>query len=109
MVHLYAVILALVVTTTSCAPVKPREEAFQEVVVSSWAGTHKDQMIAQFGPPLRESKLSDGSTVMVWEDLDTRYSPGYGSRPSQYYYVTCQWMFRADASGIIRSGSFKGC
>lgn len=94
--------------STSCAPVQSREEVIQEVV-SSWMGTHKDEMIAQFGPPLRESKLSDGSTMMVWEEVKTRYRKGYADRPGQYYYVTCQTLFRADASGIIRDGALKGC
>jgi|SRR2546422_9658887 len=92
----------------SCVPVKSSKEVIQEVV-SSWIGTHKDEMIAQFGPPLRESKLSDGSTVMVWEEVRTRYRKGYADRPGQYYYVTCQTLFRADSSGIIRDGSLKGC
>lgn len=107
-VRLSAVILVFVVTTTSCVPVKSSKEVIQEVV-SSWIGTHKDEMIAQFGPPLRESKLSDGSTVMVWEEVRTRYRKGYADRPGQYYYVTCQTLFRADSSGIIRDGSLKGC
>ena len=107
-VRLSAVILVFVVTTTSCVPVKSSKEVIQEVV-SSWIGTHKDEMIAQFGPPLRESKLSDGSTVMVWEEVKTRYRKGYADRPGQYYYVTCQTLFRADSSGIIRDGSLKGC
>ena len=94
--------------SASCAPIQSSEEVIQEVV-SSWIGIHKDEMIAQFGPPLRESKLSDGSTVMVWEEVKTRYRKGYADRPGQYYYVTCQTLFRADASGIIRDGSLKGC
>jgi len=94
--------------SASCAPIQSSEEVIQEVV-SSWIGIHKDEMIAQFGPPLRESKLSDGSTVMVWEEVRTRYRKGYADRPGQYYYVTCQTLFRADASGIIRDGSLKGC
>src|SRR5205807_9853993 len=116
MVLLSAVILALVVTATSCVPVKSHEEVIQEAiqkVVSSWIGSHKDKMIAQFGPPLRESKLSDGSTIMVWEEVKTRYRKGYAGIwadiPGQYYYVTCQMLFKADASGIIRDGSLKGC
>lgn len=110
LVRLSAVILVFVVTATSCATeqVKTRAERYQEVV-SGWIGTHKDEMIAQFGPPLRESKLSDGSTIMAWEEVNTRYSKGTAKSPGQYYYVTCQTLFRADASGIIRDGSFKGC
>lgn len=94
--------------SASCAPVQSKEEAIREVV-SSWIGTHKDEMIAQFGPPLRESKLSDGSTMMAWEEVKTRYPKGTVDRPGQYYYVTCQTLFRADATGIIRDGSLKGC
>ena len=108
LVHLSAVILVFVMTATSCAPVKSSKERYQEIV-SGWKGAHKDRMIAQFGPPLRESKLSDGSTVMVWEEVRPQYREGYGSNPGQYYYETCQKTFRADASGIIRGGSFKGC
>jgi len=70
-------------------------------------GKHKDKMIAQFGPPLRESKLSDGSTVMVWKEVLTQYSPGYRDNPGQYYYQTLQKTFRADPNGIIRDGSVK--
>ena len=92
--------------SASCAPIQSSEEVIQEVV-SSWIGIHKDEMIAQFGPPLRESKLSDGSTVMVWEEVKTRYRKGYADRPGQYYYVTCQTLFRADTSGIIETGRLK--
>lgn len=106
MVHLSAVILVFVMTATSCAPVKSSKERYQEIV-SSWIGAHKDQMIAQFGPPLRESKLSDGSTVMVWEDTTRRYREGYENNPGQYYYITLQKIFTADSSGIIRDGSIK--
>jgi hypothetical protein len=109
MVRLSAVIILACAFGIACQPIKTRQEAFQEVI-ASWQGAHKDELIAQLGPPTRESKLSDGSTVMVWEETITRYRRGsVPENPGQYYYQKCTYVYRADGNGIIRDGSLRGC
>ena len=75
-----------------CEPT--RQEIIQKVV-ESWKGEYKDDMVAQFGPPNRQSKLSDGSTVMVWEEYQGQWM--------------CRKVFTADANGRIVGGSMRGC
>jgi|CXWL01.1.fsa_nt_gi hypothetical protein len=81
-----------------CVPVKSRQEMRQEVV-ESWKGAHKDDMVVQFGPPNRESKLSDGTTVMVWEEY----------RGNEFRQWVCRKVFTADTNGQIVDGSIRGC
>lgn len=79
------------------APQKHRQQVYQEQVyqevIGSWMGAHRDDMVAQFGPP------------MSWEDIQPRCCDINGS----YYYKTCRKIFTADATGRIVDGSLSGC
>jgi hypothetical protein len=89
---------------SASAPRKTREETYKEVI-HSWIGTHKDKLIAQFGPPTRESRLSDGGVSMVWEKMESRCcDPNYS-----YYYETCTMVFVVSTTDKIVNGSLSGC
>lgn len=89
---------------STSAPRKTRKEAYQEVI-HSWIGIHRDEMIAKFGPPTRESRLSDGRVSMVWEKMEQRCCDLNGS----YYYETCTMVFVVSTTDKIVNGSLSGC
>lgn len=97
--------LLFVVIVIGCASEKnaSNKQLTWDQVVNSWTGSHKDRLITKIGPPKREKQLSDGSTVMVWEDVESEYYRGTG------FTTTCTRIFRTDPQGIIRSASHSGC
>jgi hypothetical protein len=71
--------------------------------MSSWVGTHKDQLFQKWGPPSQEVALQDGGTSMVYVDQWATANQ-YGGNAG-----TCRKIFNTNASGTITSWSYSNC
>jgi len=91
--------------------------------MDSWVGSHKSELIAQWGPPTRVASDGKGGEILIYEEYrDFGYTPGrttyvnkgpYGrsytiETPPQHHSYTAVRMFYVNKKGIIYSWRWKG-
>lgn len=76
--------------------------------MKSWEGHHKDDLIKKWGPPARETVLSDGGTSMVYFGNAT-YRSQAGWNHINTEGSMCKMVFNTDKNSVITSWSYYGC
>ena len=103
------------------------QEGYRQVV-QSWVGSHTDALVLSWGPPDSSYRLSDGRTVLQYDERRVVQTGGFTSyepaivdtgdgvattyvpvtSPPTLTMLRCVTRFIADQNAIVRSFSFEG-
>lgn len=72
--------------------------------MKSWEGHHRDDLVKKWGPPARETKLTDGGVSMVYTGNVTYQASQFIGEAS-----VCKMVFNTDKDLVIRSWAYYGC